>query len=287
VTAQPGGESWRTSCPNTSRRCRSRRPYKAAISSSCCVPETLTHLVSSLLTMSDLPRRARATIRCLLDDLRLDLPGLDTDLGEMEHPLMNELRRLAPTSPRGQKRILTIDGVLVYRIRVSTHRGATWVDDGGEGSAIVWLCASNRREDGSAADAYEQFARLHKSGRLLPSGDDQLRYRAEAAIRPHRGMTDNLLRALADADRLAGTEVRADLGDWLPCRLLIVRGDGLDEVWCALSARSSEGEFVPYENRDLLFAELERHLAPMLLEPRTDWPSGHAGWFEVVRLGLR
>ena len=42
---------------------------------------------------------------------------------------MDELRRVAPTSPTGQKRILSIDHPLVYRIRVSSERGATWLDE--------------------------------------------------------------------------------------------------------------------------------------------------------------
>jgi hypothetical protein len=39
--------------------------------------------------------------------------------------------------------------------------------------------------------------------------------------------------------------------------------------------------------RDLLFAALERHLAPALFEPRSEWPTGPVSWAEVVVLGLR
>lgn len=39
--------------------------------------------------------------------------------------------------------------------------------------------------------------------------------------------------------------------------------------------------------RDLLFAALEEHLAPILFEARSDWPTGDVGWFEAVRLGMR
>jgi hypothetical protein len=83
------------------------------------------------------PHRARPTIRCLVDDLGIELPGLDVDLGALDHPLLGEVRRLAPTSPQGQKRILAIDHPLVYRIRLSGYRGVTWVD---EEHDIVWLC---------------------------------------------------------------------------------------------------------------------------------------------------
>jgi len=91
-------------------------------------------------------RRARPTIRCPVDDLDLDLPGLDVDLGEIDLPLLEEIRRLAPMSPRGQKRILSIDQPLVYRVRVSDFRGVTWVD---EEHDTIWLCAARRREEGS------------------------------------------------------------------------------------------------------------------------------------------
>ena len=155
-------------------------------------------------------RRARPTLRCLSEDLGLELPGLDVDLGEIDHPWLEELRRMAPTSPRGQKRILSIDYPLMYRLRVSSSRGATWVD---EEHNIVWLCAARRREEGSDDDAFAWFADLHAKGRLLPTEDDRLRDRAEAAIRLHRGLTAELLQLGDDALSHQGTEMTAHLGD--------------------------------------------------------------------------
>ena len=73
-------------------------------------------------------RRARPTIRCLTEDLGLELPGLRVDLGEIDDSWMDELRRIAPISPQGQKRVLSIAHPLVFRLRVSSFRGATWVD---------------------------------------------------------------------------------------------------------------------------------------------------------------
>jgi len=37
----------------------------------------------------------------------------------------------------------------------------------------------------------------------------------------------------------------------------------------------------------VLFASLERHVAPAVFEVRNDWPSGNVEWYEVVVLGLR
>jgi hypothetical protein len=93
--------------------------------------------------MSALPeRRTRPTIRCLRDDLGVELPTVDVDLGSIEHPLMGEARRVAPTAPRGQKRILAIDHPLVYRLRHGRWRGATWLE---EEAARFWLLAGAQR----------------------------------------------------------------------------------------------------------------------------------------------
>ena len=91
-------------------------------------------------------------------------------------------------SPQGQKRILSISQPLVYRLRLSSQRAATWVD---EEHCIVWLCAVHRREEGSDDDAYAWFADLGAAGRLLPCDDDRLRDRAEAVIRLSAGFRPN------------------------------------------------------------------------------------------------
>ncbi len=54
-----------------------------------------------------------------------------------------------------------------------------------------------------------------------------------------------------------------------------------------LGTRAIDGTGVKPQLRDLLFAALEQHVAPALLEPRGDWPTGPVSWAEVVVLGLR
>jgi hypothetical protein len=227
-------------------------------------------------------RRARPTIRCLTNDLGLDLPPLDVDLGEVEHPWMNELRRVAPGTPQGQKRILSIDRPLLYRLRVGSERGATWRE-----GDTVWLCGVHRREDGSQDDAFKWFADLHAVGQLLPTDDDHLRDRAEAAIRLHRALTSDLYRLIDGAMAGSGEELMSDLCGWLPCRALIVQSGDVQEIWCALSILDVDRNFVREAIRDLLFAELEKYVAPAIFEARNDWPAGELEWSEVVRLGLR
>jgi hypothetical protein len=207
---------------------------------------------------------------------------LDADLGEIDHPWLEELRRIAPESPTSQKRILSIVDPLVYRLRISSQRGATWVD-----GDIVWLCAAHRREEGSDDDAFAWFAELHANGELLPTADDCLRDRAEDAIRAHRALTAELLRLVDSATSEKGNELLADLCDWLPCRVLIIESNDVEEIWCALSVKDVDDNFIREQVRDLLFAELERYLAPVIFEARNDWPTGELRWSEAVRLGLR
>jgi hypothetical protein len=229
-------------------------------------------------------RRSRPTLRCLTDDLGLGIPPLEIDLGELDDPWLNELRRIAPTSPLGQKRILSIGQPLVYRLRASSHRAATWVD---EEHGIVWLCAVHRRAEGSDDDAYAWFAGLHMAGRLLPCDDDRLRDRAETAIRLQRRVDIRAVAARDQALLRAGTELRTELGRYLPCRVLALRSGGLEEIWCALSVLAADGTHVRDGLRDIVFAALEMHFPDAIFEVRGDWPTGLTGWWETVRMGLR
>ena len=228
-------------------------------------------------------RRSRPTIRCLVEDLGVELPELSVDLGHIDHPWLEELRRIAPTSPTGQKRILSISHPVVYRLRVSGERGATWLDD----NEVVWLCAVRRREDGSDDDAFEWFAQLHAAERLLPSDDDHLRDRAEEVLRLQRRLTSELFELTDRALAHSGTECVAHLDGWLPSRVLVIDGGGVEEIWCAISVRASDGTFIRPELRDVLFASLEAHVSPAVFEARDDWPTGTIAWYESVRLGLR
>ncbi len=196
---------------------------------------------------------------------------------------MAELRRIAPTSPTGQKRVLAIAHPLVYRLRVSSERGATWLDEGG----IVWLCAVRRREEGSDEDAFAWFVELHTAGRLLPNDEDRLRDDAEAVLRLFRRLREALFQLVEEARDDPATAHATDLDGWLPSRVLVQQDDGFEEIWCAISVRAVDGNFIRAKVRDLLFAALEQHLAPVLFEARSDWPTGDVGWFEAVRLGTR
>jgi len=112
-------------------------------------------------------RRTRVTLRCVREDLELDVPPVEVALGSLDHALVAEARRLAPSAPRGQKRILSIERPLVYRIRHARWRGATWLETG-EGR--FWLCAgaSARR---ARATVLHKATKFH----INPTGNDDIR----------------------------------------------------------------------------------------------------------------
>jgi hypothetical protein len=138
----------------------------------------------------------RVTLRCLRDDLQIVTPPVEVDLGTLDHPLITEARCVAPAAPRGQRRILSIERPLVYRLRHGRWRGATWLEvDAGR----FWLCAGAQREEGSGEDAYEHFGALHGAGRLLPDDDDRLRDELERNARIIDAAANSIASVLTDA----------------------------------------------------------------------------------------
>lgn len=227
-------------------------------------------------------RRTRVTIRCVREDLGLDLPPVDVDLGTLDHPLVSEARRIAPSAPRGQKRILSIDHPFVYRIRHARWRGATWLETD---ERRVWLCAGSQREEGSGDDAYEHFAALHAAGQILPDDDDRLRDALERSARIIDAATATIPEALADALASRARDVAARLGDLIDVRLHATAAG--DEIWVAIATQAADGGFVDERLRDVLFRLVFDAAEAELWEPRADWPLGELAWFEVARLGLR
>lgn len=227
-------------------------------------------------------RRARVTLRCLRDDLRLQLPPIETDLGKIEHPLLEETRRLAPTAPAGQKRILAIEHPLVYRLRHGRWRGATWLEDDAE---RFWLCGAALREQGSRNDPYELFVALHDAGRLLPDDDDRERDALERDTRILDAAADAIEDALANASSHPGQDVALRLDGLVDVRLHVTAPG--EEVWVAIATRATDERVVEEILRNVLFRLVFEAAGTEIWEPRSDWPSGQLAWFEVARLGLR
>lgn len=227
-------------------------------------------------------RRTRVTLRCVREDLGLDVPPIEVDLGGLDHALVVEARRLTPSAPRGQKRILSIEHPLVYRIRHARWRGATWPETDAN---RFWLCAGAQREEGSGDDAYEHFAALHEAGRLLPGDDDDLRDALERNVRIIDAATEAIPEALADALARRGRDVTLRFGELVDARLHASAAG--EEIWIAIATQASDGRFVDERLRDVLFRLVFDGAGAELWEPRADWPLGELAWFEVARLGLR
>jgi len=230
-------------------------------------------------------RRTRVTIRCLCDDLGLAVPCLDTDIGEVQHFVLEEARRLAQTSPAGQKLIKSIStsDAMIYRLRQGRWRGATWVE---LRTDIVWLLAAAEREEGSSDDAYEYFERLHRNGALLPSDDDRDRDRYEEGLRFIRRVADEAPRCIEEAWVHPGDEIHKTIGGRLEILLYSEPPADIGELWLAVARQYSDGEFVSPRARDEVFALFEQAVGDAEWEEvdSSNWPTRQLAWEWVARL---
>jgi hypothetical protein len=145
---------------------------------------------------------------------------------------MDEARRVGPTAPQGQKRILAIDHPLVYRLRHGRWRRATWLEDE---AARFWLLAGAQRAAGSHSDAYEVFVALHAAGELLPNDDDRLRDVFERDARVLTAARAEAPPALVAAAAAPETDVVIRFGELVDARVLVSAAG--DEVWVAIATR--------------------------------------------------
>jgi hypothetical protein len=230
--------------------------------------------------------KARPTLRCLVDDLGLQIPPIEIDLGSIDDPMVGEARRVAPDSPRGQKRILAIKAPLVYRLRHSDLRGATWVDP----NDALWLLAVERRKEDAEDDAYEYFTELHRKGRLLPTPDDELRLHAEVAAKFLLAIRDDVVELCTEATFNLEVDLPLEqarvLANRIPARIRAVPG-GVHEIWLAISVRDIAGLHYPPQWRDLIFAVVEQELQPDDWEWATEFARVPLVWHEIGRLYLQ
>jgi len=220
-----------------------------------------------------------------VEDLRLEIPSLDIDLGSLTDPMLAEARRVAPESPTGQKRILAIRSPLVYRLRHGDRRGATWVDP----HEVLWLLAVEQRKEDSEDDAYDHFAALHRKELLLPTRDDDLRLRAESVAQILFDIRADAIALCTEAifnleQGLPFEQVRS-LAGLIPGRVRALPGD-VREIWLAISVRDVNGDYYPPPWRDLVFATVEDELKPDDWEWVTAFGGEALPWYEIGRIYL-
>lgn len=181
---------------------------------------------------------ARPTLRCLREDLGLALPPVNRPLDEIEHPLIRKAAERFADPDTPHERIRAIDDRVLFKVKAQRWRGAVWVE-----ADLPWLVAGGQREDGSPDDFYAALessatnARARHNdehtpplttstctGHLLPGREDDLRFRAEDAVRSEhrlRPIVHDLVRAsLLDGHEHAvmldgaalGIHVQADSG---------------------------------------------------------------------------
>ncbi|HEY1454902.1 MAG TPA: hypothetical protein VGG31_00280 [Candidatus Dormibacteraeota bacterium] len=145
--------------------------------------------------------RARPTLRCLREDLGQAVPAADTPLDEVPHPLLAKASERFADDGAPRVRIASVDDQVLFKVKVQRWRGAVWVADDG----IPWLVAAGQREEGSPDDFYAALAARGTAARsqynaahtpslttstytsgLLPGQEDELRWRAEHAVRIER-----------------------------------------------------------------------------------------------------
>jgi hypothetical protein len=148
-------------------------------------------------------RRVRPTLRCLREDLQQAIPRADTPLNEIGHPLLAKAGEQFADDGTPHERIAAIDDRILFKVKIQRWRGAIWID--GEGGP--WLVAAGHREDGSPDDFYASLATRAKTARsrynavnspalttatytgdLMPGHEDDLRWRAESAVRNERSL---------------------------------------------------------------------------------------------------
>jgi hypothetical protein len=230
-------------------------------------------------------RRVRVTIRCLEQDLGIPLPGPGTDLGDIDHPVVEEARRVAPNSPEGQRRVQAIEHPPVFRIRHGRWRGATWVE---EEAGLVWLLAAAMREEGSEDDAFEMFEALNAAGTLLPTEEDRRRDRLEEVTRLVAAIRRSAAEGLAEARRRPGEEIAWTLADRVRVLIFLTRGGGYEELWLAVPLRDLRGEVLGERLHNAIFVTFEEAAgaADWEYRDRHEWPTRPLEWFETAHLYL-
>jgi hypothetical protein len=190
-------------------------------------------------------RRTRPTLRTLREDLALPVPGTETPLDEIDHPLLAKATEQFAEVDARHERIRAIDDQILFKVKVQRWRGAVWTEDD-----LPWLVAAGTREDGSGDDFYTALETDAKAARaryntehappltgatyvahLLPGPDDRVRYQLEAGARLLRRLI-HTVRGLVHASLRDGHEHAADFGTF--ALGITIRADDGHETYAAV-----------------------------------------------------
>jgi hypothetical protein len=90
--------------------------------------------------------RARPTLRCLHDDLKVATPSADVPLDEINHPLLAKTQAQFADPATPHERIAAIDDEVFFKVKIQRWRGAVWTDHP-SADVPIWLVAAGWRED--------------------------------------------------------------------------------------------------------------------------------------------
>jgi hypothetical protein len=225
----------------------------------------------------------RPTLRCLRDDLGVDLPPVDDPLDEVGHPLLRKAAGQFGQAEGPRERIRSVDDHVLYKVKTGRWRGAVWIDSYRQ----PWLVAAGRREEGSPEDFYEALAASARAARgrhntshrpplttdthvgyLLPTRDDRDRNAAENHARLLRDIETTVHR-LTRASLLSGREHQAEIA--AAALSILVRAGQDNETYVALRIIGSVPDnlllvvldTVPGCSRDGWYPELEMPTRPL------------------------
>jgi hypothetical protein len=212
----------------------------------------------------------RMTLRCMREDLAVEIPPPSLSLEALVHPLMRKANDLAVDYPENQIRIQEIDDTLVYRFTHGRLRVLTWRD----ASGIIWLCgAAIRRQDAG----YDQFIALHRRGELLASAEDERRLDDERLLAFANEIRRSVPTWLAEARTRTNEECRFQLPGGIEILLFVEPGE-TEAIWLALPTLLAEELGLHEAFRALIIATITAELGGAMTdyESRSDWPTGRS-----------
>jgi hypothetical protein len=108
--------------------------------------------------------RARPTLRCLREDLKVAMPPADVPLDEIDHPLLSKTNEQFADPATPHERIVAIDDEVFFKVKIQRWRGAVWTDYP-NADVQVWLVAAGWREDGATNDFYAALTASARTAR--------------------------------------------------------------------------------------------------------------------------
>jgi hypothetical protein len=226
-------------------------------------------------------RHARPTLRTLRDDLKVSVPW-DEPFVDLDVPLIREVERVAPHSPLGQKRIIGIEDTMIYRVRTSDWRGATWLESAED---IIWLVAAGPRRDGDREDFYNHVSALHERKRLLPDDDDRRKWRAEEGLRWVDQLSSDLTLLVNQTRLLAGQEHTGVLCGDIEATVLRTNSGQPAEWWLGLRFESLPDWLPERQATEIISALAAEMVGASDWELRNAWAYPKPGAWLVIWLG--